>query len=266
MKKIRMWFHLPSLVGFALAFAGIPYYDNFLFICHVPCPPVGPNYIYNNAIALVPISVAIVLSAFAMFAVYVKVLRQSRTANRWRFGKGGGANGKLVRKVFWQAFFFVVALYGSWPILILAEYSGNNQNFFQLYWFWVLTLTLAPLQGFFNLFVYTRPKMMRCWKQWRRQRQQQGHETPIRHHGSWVRVGVRISFPGKGRLGQNAAATWNRIRRDTKSTSTDESNFASGSLPHQGKLEEVAVDPQVSPNVTPEACSADSHPTLNDKS
>lgn len=72
-KKLRAWFHLPSLAGLALAFAGIPYYDNFLWLCHIPPPPIGQSFLYNDGIALVPISAAIVLSAIAMFMVYIKV-------------------------------------------------------------------------------------------------------------------------------------------------------------------------------------------------
>ncbi len=111
LKRVRMWFHLPALVGFAFAFAAIPYIDNFVWLCHVPGPPFASSFRYIDAIVLIPITVSMIASALGMVFVYFKVLRQTRTSNKWRFGKGGGAGGKLARKVFWQAFFFVVALY-----------------------------------------------------------------------------------------------------------------------------------------------------------
>jgi hypothetical protein len=186
-----MIFHVPMVIGFALAFAGIPYYDNFLWICHIPSPPIGQSYRYVFAIALIPVTVAIVLSATAMFLVYIKVRRQSQTANRWRLGNGGGADGKLARRVFWQSFFFVVALYGSWPILVLAEYSGDNRRLYELYGFWVVALTLAPLQGFFNFFVYTRPKMLRYWKQCR----QRHPRSPSQQTQSrWTKSSFLVAF------------------------------------------------------------------------
>jgi hypothetical protein len=199
LKSVRKFLHLPTVLGIALAFAGIPYYDDFLWICHIPSPPVGQSYLSNDVLVLVPFTTSIGLSAIAMFMVYIKVLRQTRSANRWRFGDGGGANGKLARKVFWQAFFFVVALYGSWPISLLAIYSGNDGKINGLYWFFVLTFTLAPLQGFFNFFVYFRPGLVRYFKQRRRRRRRQQNAPTPNAENRWRRIGFRFTLSTNGR-------------------------------------------------------------------
>ncbi|KAL3938619.1 MAG: hypothetical protein SGBAC_006513 [Bacillariaceae sp.] len=62
--------------------------------------------------------------------------------------------------VFWQSAFYLFSYYSCWPILLVGVMIADSQNFA----FWMAVSTLAPLQGFFNMLVYTRPRFTK----WRR--------------------------------------------------------------------------------------------------
>lgn len=198
LKRVRKYFHFASVVGFALAFAGIPYYDNFIWLCQIPSIPIIETYRYMFIFVFYPIVIAILGSGVAISLVFLKVRKVSQASKRWLFSyrggnTGGGVGGKMARKVFWQAFFFLLALYGTWPLLMIAEFSSKNVvKIYEHHWVWQLTLALAPLQGFFNFFVYTRPKIMSYLRQLFRKRERQAPTTPKPRNMSWARKGMRV--------------------------------------------------------------------------
>jgi hypothetical protein len=69
---------------------------------------------------------------------------------------------KVVRAVFWQCMCYLCAFYISWPLLISAQYQANSDT--AGYYYWCIVLFLAPLQGFWNFLVYSRPKYLKLWR------------------------------------------------------------------------------------------------------
>eukprot|EP00980_Cylindrotheca_fusiformis_P000745 scaffold174_cov98-Cylindrotheca_fusiformis.AAC.14 len=103
LQRLKYWFHVPTmLVGFGLAFAGIPYYDNVFLFCHIP-PAVevsiwwasgSGSEAYTGAdstglltvFSIVPISIVFFVGGVNMIVIYLHVRKQDRAANRWRMG------------------------------------------------------------------------------------------------------------------------------------------------------------------------------------
>jgi len=85
------------LIGFGLAFAGIPYYDYYVYGCHFKPYPYGPLWIVL-VFAVIPISFSVLSITISMLFVYLAVRRTSRSSRRWRLGVG---NDSMEAKVFW---------------------------------------------------------------------------------------------------------------------------------------------------------------------
>ena len=62
--------------------------------------------------------------------------------------------------VFWQSVFYLSCFYLCWPILLVVVMNADSQDF----GFWMALSILAPLQGWLNMLVYTRPR----FSKWRR--------------------------------------------------------------------------------------------------
>jgi len=178
LQKHRLWFHVPALlVGFSLAFAGIPFYDAVYMICIVP-PRVDYASLLDindtqmsNALAaflpfetnivitfftIVPIMIVFVVGTCSLALVYLHVWKQDRAANRWRMSRG--RNNALSSAVFWQFVFYTLSFLLSWPIYFAANFDAAEN--YDNYNFWVALLILFPLQGFWNAAVYFRPRLM----------------------------------------------------------------------------------------------------------
>jgi len=97
-RRYKVWFHVPVLiVGFGLAFAGIPFYDNIEFFCHIQLPfkietAKGFVSISNatdetpvNIFSLIPISMVMIVGGVNMIIIYYHVKKQDKAANKWRF-------------------------------------------------------------------------------------------------------------------------------------------------------------------------------------
>eukprot|EP00980_Cylindrotheca_fusiformis_P031116 scaffold25830_cov162-Cylindrotheca_fusiformis.AAC.17 len=102
LQRLKYWFHVPTLlIGFGLAFAGIPYYENIFLVCHIP-PAVEisrwgtsgvesslTNAESNNLLtifSIVPISIVFIVGGVNMITIYLHVRKQDGAANRWRMG------------------------------------------------------------------------------------------------------------------------------------------------------------------------------------
>ena len=70
--------------------------------------------------------------------------------------------------MFWQAVFYLVAVYFCWPILLG---SFTIKHFDEKHYpFYVVFFICAPLQGFLNALVYFRPRVVKTIRDRRRQR------------------------------------------------------------------------------------------------
>jgi hypothetical protein len=102
LQRLKYWFHVPTLlVGFGLAFAGIPFYENIFAVCHIPAAvnigtwgPEGENTSITDAesdslltvFSIVPISIVVVVGGINMILIYLHVRKLDKAANRWRMG------------------------------------------------------------------------------------------------------------------------------------------------------------------------------------
>lgn len=82
--------------------------------------------------------------------------KQSKASKKWRIGFGGSA--KMEKMVFGQALMYTLSFYLTWPVVLLVyvtgwDYEMNKDGFS------IVVATVAPLQGFSNFLVYTRPRM-----------------------------------------------------------------------------------------------------------
>ena len=109
--------------------------------------------------AVVPISLSILIVSLVMVRMYVWVRAQSWSSNERSLGFGGSA--KIEQMVFWQALFYTVSFYITWPIVLCVYVTGwdfEKKNF----GFSVVVALVAPLQGFNNFLVYARPRIAKC--------------------------------------------------------------------------------------------------------
>jgi hypothetical protein len=149
LRKIILALHgFPLLVGFTLAFAAIPQYGLMVYACHLEPPSSnGDGKLWPILVfVVIPLSIAIVSITACMTLVYCKVRQQSTSSKKWTFGIGSAS--KMQQAVFWQALFYVLAFYVSWPPMF-AVYVASVEEAgpFQLT---LLIAFVAPLQGFLN--------------------------------------------------------------------------------------------------------------------
>jgi hypothetical protein len=116
-KKIRPWLHgVPLLIGFGLAFAGIPFYGEADLVCYIyETPPWGSIWPPLGLLAL-PVGIAILIITTGMIAVYISVRKKSRAAQRWSLF---GTTSELEQKVFWKAFWYVYIIPSTSPFTII---------------------------------------------------------------------------------------------------------------------------------------------------
>ena len=155
MKQISIYLHgLPLLLGFGLAFGGLPLYHSFGYGCHILPPPDGEIWA-SLVFVVLPIGISIVWITICMFIIYNKVRAQAAISRRWSISIGQAS--RLHPTVFWQCLFYVLAFYITWPILFgvyLASVDANGPL-----WLTLIVAFVAPLQGFNNFLVYVRPKL-----------------------------------------------------------------------------------------------------------
>jgi hypothetical protein len=71
LKQLRKYFHTPPLlIGFALAFARIPFYENAFMICHIPPPPLDPDgWLKISIFSVVPVLIVMVVTMTSTLAI-----------------------------------------------------------------------------------------------------------------------------------------------------------------------------------------------------
>jgi hypothetical protein len=263
LKKLQLWFHIPALiVGFALAFGGIPFYANDFWGCYIPPPPLVEDYRYIVIFAVVPICTAIAILTVNTGLVYWAVRKQMIAARKWRINikpktpslaeslassTNPDASGrssemrqtviqKMERQTFWQALFYLGAFYLTWPILVA---SNLNSNAGTVYPFMIIVFTLAPLQGFLNFLLYARPRIQKVLKDrqqaLRRRIQQTSKDTSATGDNS-----MSGSSPGVD-LGKTASLPELKDKQDKEDTGEDHHQLLDGP-DHAGRSSVVQFD------------------------
>ena len=198
LKKIRLWLHAtPLVIGFSLAFAGIPLYSNDILACYIPPPTIALTWTNILVFGMVPIGAVIAFTSIMMTIMYLKVRQDLRGSIKWQ--KGGTKKGKpdLEKEVFWQSLSYLSAFWISWPILLVSNAKSDSGE----YPLFVVVMLLAPIQGFSNFLVYVRPRMLRRFRQRKRHKSNTKAPTAPDTHtsssssGSFLRRSVTLFNP-----------------------------------------------------------------------
>ena len=190
-----IFFALPLVVGLSLAVWGIPEYKNVSTWCHIDVPPVEDSWTPAVVLVVIPSGVVSALATVMMVAVYLKVRHQFRRMRRWTFRGTSvelnaprsarsftvGGHGtesrrrdmasddrtshKPDRQVFWQAVLYLSAFYVTCTVQTFLAFHAWSEPHLRdqpsdIYPVWVLYVTFAPLQGFWNAFIYFRPRII----------------------------------------------------------------------------------------------------------
>jgi hypothetical protein len=83
-KQILWYLHIPLVVGLALTLAGIPFYQDIVWLCWIAPPPLAESYRNTIIFGYVPIGTAALVATGNMLFVYCKVRKQFAAGNRWR--------------------------------------------------------------------------------------------------------------------------------------------------------------------------------------
>jgi len=148
-------FGIPFVVGVCLAVVGIRYYRWIEYGCHLRPPPDGEIW-KTLVLVVLPIGFSIATITLSMLFVYLTVRRNAQASRKWRFGVGSPS--KLQTQVFWQALFYSLSFYVTWPIIFLV-YIASIDLRVEHFAFTALVSFVAPLQGFTSFVVYIRPRL-----------------------------------------------------------------------------------------------------------
>ena len=202
LKALRTYLHIPCImIAFALAFAGIPQYQNIVLLCHIAPPPEVPTRKGITLFVLAPISACLAGAFFNMGWLYYAVYKQNQKANKWRIGQvtargsmqqnedsENGESNKIrfsdrIRsmRMSQKRQADVPARSGTgrqldrvvlWQaVFYLAAFLLTWPFYYvavlnatsEVYAYWVVVVLLGPLQGFFNFIVYNRPRWGQAW-------------------------------------------------------------------------------------------------------
>lgn len=195
---------IPLIVGLVVASASIPFISKSIQGCHISPPSstvVRQLDIEGNTASwgpylglyIVPAYVVIIYTTGALLRVYLHVRKVNRNANKWRFptlprrperrvaqnGSASDTAGRgrrrsttsvnLQKELAIQSAMYLVALYLSWFVyLVIAVHL--DKYLMSHYSLWAFVYFLIPLQGFLNSITYFRPRFVRLWAKYRKER------------------------------------------------------------------------------------------------
>lgn len=152
---------MPLMIGFGLAFGGLPFYRSTIFACHIQNPPTQKTWYPLVFLTFVPIFSAILFTTVMMIQIYLKVSMQSKRSSKWTFPnfrlrqeppvktkqrrsfvirresssnmqlssssncRKSTRGGSLERAVFVQSLFYLFAFYFCWLFLFAAHLKAS---------------------------------------------------------------------------------------------------------------------------------------------
>ena len=190
LRQIQYWMYIvPAVVGLAMAFAGLPYYRSVRIFCYVDNPPLEDTWWPALVFYIIPNLFVTVMATIMMVRVYLRVRHQTRRMSRWefrsaRFSTDGTTDSgqqqqqqqskklRLDRQVFWQAVLYLSAFYATYTAQIYTAFQAGAsiRRSDDSYAIFLLVVILTPLQGFWNAFIYFRPRWMQRVKSRKRRR------------------------------------------------------------------------------------------------
>lgn len=149
MNKYRLPLMLcPIAVGLAFAFAGLPHYDPLNLWCNNTA----------NWWPDIPVAAAIGLATIIMSTICWNVSSTESKTRKYHTRAGNDGRSSFSSKVFWQSFWYLMAFYLTWPLYLALQYAWAGGTAFTRYGFILTAGTMVPLQGWWNLIVYIRPR------------------------------------------------------------------------------------------------------------
>ena len=109
----------------------------------------------------IPLCIAIFLATCIMSSVCLDVYKSEKRSNRWRQG-GTAPRNSLSKAVFWQSFWFTFAFYITWVPYLALQFMWASGKAYSNYGFILFAGTACTMQGFWNFFVYMRPRTQRA--------------------------------------------------------------------------------------------------------
>ena len=144
-------FLAPVSVGLAFAFAGLQYYEPL----HLWC---------NNSANWwpdIPVAAAIGVATVLMSMICWHVWRKEAKTQQYHSRASMSRRDSLSSRVFWQSFWYLMAFYLTWPLYLALQYAWSGGVAFTRYGFILTAGTMVPLQGFWNMLVYIRPRYLK---------------------------------------------------------------------------------------------------------
>jgi len=173
-EKVEKYMHaIPIVAGLGTGFTGLglKLFNGAGWICWIasglPNHPERHNpsfgvfrlaFLYADAWAI------ILFLAAVMLVIYIHVLRQEKSLDKYVSSSFASKKRKQSRKIRNQAFLYVGAMYLTWifgSIFRLMQFAGQKPPPAII----VLFVTFFPLQGTFNLLVYMFPRINRHFEQ-----------------------------------------------------------------------------------------------------
>jgi hypothetical protein len=145
-------FMAPMFIGLSLAFGALPFYQPFVFWCHIAAPPIGDQWWPTYFFFLGPAFFVITVVTLVMGYICYTVRRTTTASKRWRFGfhrkrqdgeertssisyagptlsrlyseerrrRRGHGKPSMESEVLWQSLFYLSAFYLTWPLTTYA--------------------------------------------------------------------------------------------------------------------------------------------------
>jgi hypothetical protein len=189
LKAQEWWLHgIPIGIGLIISFASIPFASNNYYGCHVRLSPKEFDWI-SYGLYVFPVGFVLIYCTSVTVFLCWSVRRQSSIANKWSFplretlsqskitseittGLSRSQNKckkrntvvfhKLKNQVMWQSVLYLSAFWCTWPLFLIAFVASDAVASLPQsveYVYFVVALTFAPLQGFFNAIFYFRSRL-----------------------------------------------------------------------------------------------------------
>lgn len=146
----RYVYGVVLVLGFGLAFGGIPFYQPMFYACSIPVPPFADSWTAIIFFFFVPFGLSLVGILWATMALFLSVYKVEKSSFRWRF-ELRSTHDSMTVKVFWRCFFYLLAFCVPWPMYFASyfvELTEVNYPFF------VALQICIPCQGILNFLVY----------------------------------------------------------------------------------------------------------------
>mmetsp|Transcript_16233 Transcript_16233/g.44994 ORF Transcript_16233/g.44994 Transcript_16233/m.44994 type:complete len:311 (-) Transcript_16233:69-1001(-) len=105
------------------------------------------------------LSLTLLGTTAATIATFCSVFQLEKSSSRWRFRPKEFAtnrearNNVMATQVFWQSFWYLMAFYVPFPILVSSHFIDLLPSNYHVL---ALMTLISPIQGFFNFLVYVR--------------------------------------------------------------------------------------------------------------